>query len=135
MILEFDSCKRSFSLSRIRSLAKTGKTFKPRKFDVELELQDLMGITSGKPVDIKVQFRRKASYLVAERPWHRSQKLAPGPDPEWNLELTMHVAITPELIKWLMGYDEDFRVIEPTRLKEVTDRKVDGMVAVRRGQD
>ena len=45
--------------------------------------------------------------------------------------MTLNVAITPELIKWLMGYDQDFRVIEPVELKETIDRKVDGMLAVR----
>ena len=82
-----------------------------------------------------MQFRGKASYLVAERPWHHTQQLAPGPDTEWNLEMTMKVALTPELVKWLMGYDQEFRVMEPADLKAIIDRKVDGMIAVRRSKE
>lgn len=126
--------KRRFSLSRIRSITRTGKTFRPRKFDIHQEIEDSFGVTSGKAVDVKIQFRRKASYLVAERPWHHSQQLAPGPDSEWNLELTMNVALTPELIRWLMGYDQDFRVIEPASLDEAISRKLEGMLALRRSQ-
>jgi len=46
--------------------------------------------------------------------------------------MTMKVALTPELVQWLMGYDQDFRVMEPAELNAIIDRKVDGMVAVRR---
>jgi predicted DNA-binding transcriptional regulator YafY len=121
---------RRFMFSRMHSITLTGETFKPRKFSVNKQLAGL-GVTGGDPVKVRIHFRRKGSYLVAERPWHHTQELAPGPDSEWNLELTMNVAITPELIRWLMGYDQDFRVMEPADLKDIIDRKVDGMVAVR----
>ncbi len=120
---------RSFSLSRIRSITRTGKTFRARKFDIDQQLTDTFGITSGKPEEVKVHFRRKASYLVAERPWHHSMKLAPGPDAEWNLELTMNVAHTPELERWLFGFDEDFKVIEPATLRAAIARKSPGITA------
>jgi predicted DNA-binding transcriptional regulator YafY len=120
---------RSFALSRIRSIARTGETYRPRKFDVNEQVHDSFGVTSGKPVVVKIQFRRKASYLVAERPWHHSMKLTPGPGDEWNLELTMKVAITPELIKWIMGYDEDAKVIEPAPLRDLIAAKGAGIAA------
>jgi len=125
---------RRFLLSRMHSIARTGKSFKPRRFSVKKEIDGRLVVTSGEPIKVRVQFRGKASYLVAERPWHHTQELAPGPDSEWNLESTLNVAITPELIRWLMGYDQDFRVMEPAELKETIDRKVDGMVAVRRNE-
>jgi predicted DNA-binding transcriptional regulator YafY len=125
---------RRFLLSRMHSIARTGKSFKPRRFSVKKEIEGRLVVTSGESVKVRVQFRGKASYLVAERPWHHTQELAPGPDSEWNLESTLNVAITPELIRWLMGYDQDFRVMEPAELKETIDRKVDGMVAVRRNE-
>ena len=125
---------RRFLLSRMHSIARTGKSFKPRRFSVKKEIEGRLVVTSGESVKVRVQFRGKASYLVAERPWHHTQELAPGPDSEWNLESTLNVAITPELIRWLMGYDQDIRVMEPAELKETVDRKVQGMVAVRRNE-
>ena len=121
--------KRRFTISRIRSISRTGETFKPRKFDIELELADRIGVTSGEPVDIRIQFRRKASLLVAERPWHHSQKLAPGPDNEWNLELAMRVALTPELERWLFGFHEDARVVGPASLRDAIAAKASGIRA------
>jgi hypothetical protein len=38
-------------------------------------------------------------------------------------------------VKWLKGYDQDFRVMEPADLKAIIDRKADGMVAVRRTKE
>src|SRR5215218_8472311 len=110
-------------------IISTAKTFSPRKFNIKPYIKGRLGVTSGDPVRVRVQFRGKASYLVAECPWHDTQQLAPGPNEEWNLELTMDVAHTPELERRLMGYDQDFRVMEPASLKEAINRKVAGMVA------
>jgi predicted DNA-binding transcriptional regulator YafY len=123
---------RRFMLSRMHAITRTGETFKPRRFNVNNQIANRLGVTSGDPVKVRVQFRGKASYLVAERPWHHTQELAPGPDTEWNVELTMYVAHTPELERWLIGYDQDFRVMEPASLARAIDRKVEGMLAVRR---
>jgi predicted DNA-binding transcriptional regulator YafY len=121
-------------LSRMHSITRTGEPFRPRKFNVNRQIANRLGVTSGEPIKVRVQFRGKASYLVAERPWHHTQELAPGPDTEWNLELTMNVANTPELERWLVGYDQDFRVMEPAALDEAISRKLDGMLAVRHNE-
>jgi predicted DNA-binding transcriptional regulator YafY len=107
----------------MRSVRPTGKSSKPHKFDLEEEIRDLFGVTSGEPVTVKIRFRGKASFLVAERPYHHSQKLAPGTDAEWNLELTLQVAHTPELERWILGYDKDALVIEPAALREAIANK------------
>jgi len=122
---------RRFLLTRMHSITRTGNTFKRRKFDLAMEVDNSFGVTSGEPVNVRIQFRGKASYLVAERPWHHTQKLAPGPDAEWNVELTMRVAHTPELERWIMGYDQDARVIEPASLDEAIERKARGMIVIR----
>jgi predicted DNA-binding transcriptional regulator YafY len=118
---------RRFALSRMRSVKPTGKTCKPRKFDVEKQIHSLTGVTSGKPVDVRVLFRGKASFLVAERPYHHSQKLAPGPDAEWNLEVTLKATHNPELERWIIGYDKDARVLEPAALAESIANKGTGI--------
>jgi predicted DNA-binding transcriptional regulator YafY len=43
----------------------------------------------------------------------------------------MNVALTPELERRLMGYDQDFRVLEPASLAEAIDRKVQAMYSIR----
>ena len=120
---------RRFMLSRMHAITGTGESFRPRRFDVEKEIAKSFGVTSGEPVTVRVQFRGKASYLVAERPWHHTQQLAPGPDSEWNLELALHVAHTPELERWLFGYDQDFKVIEPASLRAAIARKSPSIAA------
>jgi hypothetical protein len=59
-----------------------------------------------------------------------SQELAPGPDSEWNLELTTTVALTPELLRWIFGFDQDARVIEPPELRDAIAKMTDGMRAI-----
>jgi predicted DNA-binding transcriptional regulator YafY len=115
---------RTFMLSRMRSITRTGRKFRPRKFNLEEAIAKRFLITSGDPVAVKIHFRRKASYLVVERPAHHTQKLAPGPNTEWNLELTLEAAHTPELERWILGYGEDAIVIEPPALRDAIARKV-----------
>jgi len=67
--------------------------------------------------------------MTARHALHRSQKLARGPDTEWNLKLTMRVAHTPELEREIMGNDEDANVIEPPALREAILRKARGILA------
>jgi predicted DNA-binding transcriptional regulator YafY len=120
---------RRFMLSRMHAISRTGESFKPRKFNVKKLIANSFGVTSGEPVTVRVQFRGKASYLVAERPWHHTQQLAPGPDTEWNLEATLNVALTPELTRWIFGYDQDARVIEPAALRDAIAKRADGIQA------
>jgi predicted DNA-binding transcriptional regulator YafY len=120
---------RRFTLSRMHSLRRTGETFKPRRFSVKKHIDHRLGVTSGDPVKVVVQFRGKASFLVAERPWFDSQELAPGPDSEWNLEHTMHVAHTPELERWILGFDQDALVTEPAAPRDSIANKLVNMVA------
>jgi len=118
---------RRFMLSRMHAITGTGESFRARKFDLEKEIAKSFGVTSGEPVTVRVQFRGKASYLVAERPWHHSQVLAPGPNSEWNVELTLKVALTPELMRWIFGYDQDARVIEPAALRDAIAARAGGI--------
>jgi len=116
-------------LSRMHAITRTGEIFKPRRFDAKIQIDNRLGVTSGDPVKVRILFRGKASYLVAERPWHHTQQLAPGPDEEWNLELSMCVPHTPELEREIMGYDPDANVMEPPALREAILRKARAMLA------
>jgi hypothetical protein len=41
----------------------------------------------------------------------------------------MTVAHTPELERWLFGFDQDFKVIEPATLRDAIARKSPGITA------
>ena len=65
---------------------------------------------------IKVIFSPKIAPGIAERVWHPSQSLRwlPGK----RLELTLKVADTPEIRRWLLGFGAEAEVLEPPALRE-----------------
>jgi hypothetical protein len=55
-------------LSRMQSITRTGKTFTPRRFNVNHYIDNRLGVTSGDPARVRVQFRGKASCLSGNPP-------------------------------------------------------------------
>ena len=60
-----------------------------------------------------------------------SQHIEPLPD--GGLELSMHVGISPEIERWILGWGEHVEVIEPATLRESIARTA-RQVAIRYGE-
>ena len=89
----------------------------PVAFDLRKELEKSFGITrGGKPVDVHLRFKRRAVPLIIERLWHPSQQMFENED--GTLDLTMHVAIVPELVRWVQSWGDDIAVLAPTSLDD-----------------
>jgi predicted DNA-binding transcriptional regulator YafY len=109
---------RTFALGRMTSVEDTGTLFKPAvQFNLRKELEHSFGITRAKaPENIHLRFVPEAIPLIVERLWHPTQKLVLNED--GTLDLTMAVAVCPELIRWVAGWREDVQVLSPTTLDE-----------------
>lgn len=108
---------RLFAVERFRSVQATRKRFSPRTgFDLKAYLDTAWGIIQGDLVTVKVLFARKVARYVAERLWHPSQTLRELPD--GRLEMTLRVADTLEVRRWILGYGVDAEVVAPPALRE-----------------
>ena len=122
---------RTFALPRLSKPKETGETFERRAdFDPEKLLENSIGIYKGtKPVRVRLLARGITAHLLAERSWHPSQKVKPVPESDGEeVEVTMKVAITPELEHWILGRGMGLRVLEPESLR-VRMREVLGRMA------
>lgn len=74
----------------------------PRRPDPERYLESAWGLMRGQQVKIKVVFSTNIAPWIAERVWHPTQILrwVPGK----RLEMSLQVADTPEIRRWLMGF-------------------------------
>jgi predicted DNA-binding transcriptional regulator YafY len=121
---------RTFALTRISDLCRTGKQFIPRKkINVEKLIQDSFGIFIGKGEarTVRLHFFGKSRALVAERIWHPTQAIHQLPD--GTLEITMTVPHTPILDRWVLGWGRDVEVLEPASLAQSIDAHVEDMHA------
>jgi predicted DNA-binding transcriptional regulator YafY len=107
---------RTFAVERIRSAAMT-----EQRFDVTAALADdafgeSIGVHSGKPEAVSVRFLREAAPHVAERVWHRTQKLDPQPD--GSLVVRLHVVVDFALQAWILSFGPLAQVLAPPQLAE-----------------
>ena len=76
------------------------------------------------PVQIKIQISSRIAPFIKERRWHTSQRIVSKGD--GSIILSVDVAITPELIQWVLGFGSDAYVIEPailqTRIAEEAEK-------------
>jgi predicted DNA-binding transcriptional regulator YafY len=108
---------RIFAVERVRALdlLKT-KFMPPADFDVARYLNNALGILRGDLVTVRVAFARAVARYIRERLWHPSQQFRDLSD--GRLEVTLKVADTLEVRRWILGYGVQAEVFEPASLRE-----------------
>lgn len=119
---------RIFAVERIRELKVLAMHFTVRPgFNAEEYLKHAWGIIKGEMVPVKVLFSRSVARYIRDRRWHPSQQLRELPD--GRLEMTLRVADTLEVRRWLLGYGAEVEVLEPPRLREVLRHEAEALMA------
>ena len=75
----------------------------------------------GKAVDVHLRFGPIAVPLIIERLWHPTQKMIENEG--GTLDLTMRVAIMPELVRWVLSSGDDCEVLAPMALDDMVLEK------------
>jgi predicted DNA-binding transcriptional regulator YafY len=110
---------RTFALRRMRKIRMTGVTCKPRRFDVNKQLEHSFGAFHSKnPEDIRLLLWGRAASVIPEFLWHRSQKFEPVPRQPDKRYMTMKVSVNPRLIGWICEWLGGIAVLEPVTLRE-----------------
>lgn len=125
---------RIFALDRIRSLAKTDKTFvKPDDFSIRDYLGHSWGIERGAAeYTVKVAFDRERARWVRERVWLEGQRITDLPD--GGLILEVKVSGLFSIMRWILGFGRHAVVLEPPELKAAVEAEAEGILAASRGR-
>ena len=96
--------------------------------EVEVEVRSLLATLPFKPalVAVRVAFAKGVAPYIRERLWHPTQKLRDLPD--GRLELTLQVADTQEVRRWILGWGAQAEVIHPTAMREALRQEALAMV-------
>jgi predicted DNA-binding transcriptional regulator YafY len=109
--------ERIFAVERIRELKMLSIHFTVRSgFNADEYLRHAWGIIKGEIVPVKVMFSRSVARYIRDRLWHPTQKFRALPD--GRLEMTLQVADTLEVRRWILGYGPDAEVVEPGVLRD-----------------
>ena len=126
---------RTFALTRMSVLRNTGRAFvRPKHFSLDEHLADSFGVfSSPEPAGVRLRFDAFAGRLINERTWHASQTIEMLTD--GRLELTMHVGLSPEVERWILGWGHHVEVLEPPHLRESISRTAAGVCELYRTEE
>lgn len=111
-----DNKVKTFSIARMKEACMTKELYSPKNKNMNGFLENSFGIYQGHNSEpIKLKFSPIVAPFVSERQWHPSQKANWQND--GHLLLEFDLAITPDLLNWVLGFGENVEVLSPNSLK------------------
>jgi predicted DNA-binding transcriptional regulator YafY len=106
---------RTFALERIKMLRMTDEIFTvPEDFRLEDYMGAGFGVIGGRPEKIKIWFSPDIAGYIKEKTWHESQVIDQQRD--GSIIFEADIAITEELLSWIMSWGAKAEVLEPESL-------------------
>jgi predicted DNA-binding transcriptional regulator YafY len=119
--------KRVFRVSRIISLKVLDETFEKQKdFYEEYQRSKFDKLSGEKQINLRLRFSGMAAKFVQEYESEKADRIAPL---ENNVILfEKQTTMTPEILKWVLGYGSSVQVIEPEELREQVRKEAEGIL-------
>jgi len=119
---------RIFAVERIKSLNQTEKPFKvPADFNFEDFMRHSFGVFRGEPERVSIFFDADVADYVKEKIWHDSQQIQDQDN--GSIIFRADVAVTRELIRWIMRWGAAAVVLEPEELRDEIQAEAAEMLA------
>ncbi len=113
---------RTFALERVETLGVLDEHFEPRPLPSQ-PFANSLGVNSGSPEAIEIEFDADAAGYVSEREWHRSQEITCRDD--GSILLRLCVCNDRPLQAWILGFGASARVVMPSRLAQQIAQELD----------
>jgi predicted DNA-binding transcriptional regulator YafY len=113
---------RTFAAERIETFGVLDETFEPRPLPLE-PFGDSLGVHTGKPQKVVVEFDAATAPFVCEREWHKSQEISELGS--GRIRLALNVCDDYALRAWILGFGAAARVVAPPSLVDVVARELD----------
>jgi predicted DNA-binding transcriptional regulator YafY len=104
---------RTFAIERIRTLGVLDEQFQPRPLPIE-PFGHSLGVFTGTPEDVAIEFDAEIAEYVREREWHRSQVVTERAD--GSIVVGLQVCLDQPLRQWILGFGPAARALSPASL-------------------
>ncbi len=105
-----------FSVPRMTEAKMLDEEYEGEPVDPQTYFQGTFGVfKAGPPVKVTIHFSPLIAPFVRERRWHETQGVVALAD--GSIQLGIEVAVTPELVQWVLGFGENATVMEPMELR------------------
>ena len=105
---------RTFAVERIKSLSVRAETFEAPEGTPAEPFAHSLGVNTGPPEKIEIEFLPEAAVHVRERSWHPSQQVREKTD--GSIRLTLNVCNDWALRSWILSFGPLARVVSPSAL-------------------
>jgi predicted DNA-binding transcriptional regulator YafY len=117
---------RLFRLNRIKQITLLDKNFQVKPdFSLSDFFKDSWELYPGEPVCVKIKFRGAGAKVIESRQHHPSEKIVKLKD--GSLIYEVRVSGIEEIGRWVLGFGEDAKVLEPKKLKEKIKSTIEKM--------
>lgn len=122
---------RTFALPRIARITVAKTRFdRPRGFDGEAHLRQSFGVWNAEgnaSQVVRVELRHYAARLAQERRWHPTQELDLLDTAGNRVEIRFEVGSLPEVVRWVLSFGRQAKVIAPPELVRLVREEVRAM--------
>jgi predicted DNA-binding transcriptional regulator YafY len=114
---------RTFALERVQEVSLLEDKFTPIEELPDEAFPDSLGVHSGPPERIELEFQPAVADYVVAREWHQSQKLEPAS--AGRVRMTLDVCVDRSLQSWILSFGPFARVISPAHLARTIAGQID----------
>jgi predicted DNA-binding transcriptional regulator YafY len=107
---------RTFAFERIQAVSLLDERFTPIEELPDEAFPHSLGVHSGPPERIEIEFQPAVAEYVRAREWHRSQEITPTH--AGGVRMTMNVCLDQALRSWILSFGPFARVVSPAQLAQ-----------------
>jgi predicted DNA-binding transcriptional regulator YafY len=122
---------RTFAAERIRRLSLLDDHFTPIEELPDMAFPHSLGVHSGPPEHVEIEFEPAVADYVRTREWHPSQHVREVES--GGVVVSLDVCIDRALTSWILGFGPSARVVSPERLAREIAQQFDKATALYRG--
>ncbi len=112
---------RTFAMERIQELSLLEDRFAPIEELPDAAFPHSLGVHSGPPERVEIEFQPAVAEYVSAREWHQSQQLRDAPG--GGVLITLNVCRDRALTSWILSFGPFARVVSPEHLAhEIADQ-------------
>src|SRR4029077_6981627 len=114
---------RTFAVERIHDMSLLEDHFTPIEELPDEAFPHSMGVHSGPPEEVEIEFQSAISDYVKSREWHASQQISEQPDA--SVVMTLRVCLDQALHSWILSFGPFARVRSPEHLATVIAKQLE----------
>ena len=117
---------RTFAVERVQTLGVTDEHFVRRPLPAE-PFANSVGVHTGQPAPVEIEFDAATAGYIREREWHPSQAIEDRPD--GSILLRLDVCVDHALVRWILGFGPAARVVAPAALAHTIAEQLEAATA------